>query len=47
MMTVANNLSTHKNFYELYATQDITLFSEEKAKVIINISCKGYLIRYQ
>ncbi|QWG26784.1 ABC transporter permease [Bacillus mycoides] len=32
MMTVANNLSTHKNFYELYATQDITLFSEEKAK---------------
>lgn len=32
MMTVANNLSNHKNFYELYATQDITLFSEEKAK---------------
>ena len=32
MMTVANNLSTHKSFYELYATQDITLFSEEKAK---------------
>ncbi|CUB10234.1 FtsX-like permease family protein [Bacillus cereus] len=32
MMTVAKNLSTHKNFYELYATQDITLFSEEKAK---------------
>ncbi|MBJ7987287.1 ABC transporter permease [Bacillus cereus] len=32
MMTVANNLSTHKNLYELYATQDITLFSEEKAK---------------
>ena len=32
MMTVANNLSTNKNFYELYATQDITLFSEEKAK---------------
>ena len=32
MMTVANNVSTHKNFYELYATQDITLFSEEKAK---------------
>jgi len=32
MMTVANNLSTHKNFYELYVTQDITLFSEEKAK---------------
>ncbi|WP_265938265.1 ABC transporter permease [Bacillus thuringiensis] len=32
MMTVANNLSTHKNFYELYATQDIILFSEEKAK---------------
>lgn len=32
MMKVANNLSTHKNFYELYATQDITLFSEEKAK---------------
>ncbi|MGH0594677.1 ABC transporter permease [Bacillus pretiosus] len=32
MMTVVNNLSTHKNFYELYATQDITLFSEEKAK---------------
>ncbi|MGE6498776.1 ABC transporter permease [Bacillus wiedmannii] len=32
MMTVANHLSTHKNFYELYATQDITLFSEEKAR---------------
>ncbi|PFW57730.1 ABC transporter permease [Bacillus cereus] len=32
MVTVANNLSTNKNFYELYATQDITLFSEEKAK---------------
>lgn len=32
MMTVANNLSNHKNFYELYATQDITLFSEEKAR---------------
>ncbi|WP_439875089.1 ABC transporter permease [Bacillus mycoides] len=32
MMTVANNLSTNKNFYELYATQNITLFSKEKAK---------------
>lgn len=32
MMTVANSLSTNENFYELYATQDITLFSEEKAK---------------
>ncbi|MGD2276445.1 ABC transporter permease [Bacillus wiedmannii] len=32
MMTVANHFSTHKNFYELYATQDITLFSEEKAR---------------